>query len=229
MSAQSEFTADPVGFMENHVVVCNFPMPWEPGGINQRESRPHVITIEEIAESTVVNLKNAKAFQFTANTTGRSLADKLVIYWLGFQPKVATGGTVDGRSNYVFTAVMSGCTLGIGSQTGDGSCTLYHANAIGSEPPKQRADQRVQLDTAFNGADYSRVSPLDYRSDRGGSLDYLATNFGVRDGGRWNFYTHKYLKMNHANRGEYYGGKFIHGGIEEARTISTMIGYRGRS
>jgi hypothetical protein len=211
MSYQSDFVADPVAFMSVNVLRCQF----FDGGFKISESRPVVITIKEMANSPrVVNKRNGKVFYLTTDTAGRGRDEKVPIFWLGYKDNESTRGMLTNNSRYMFTANMDGCTLGIGSQSGDGGCLVSHANlksAGGGEG--QRSGQETQLRGLFGEESFRMVQPGSYMYTTGGTKGFKATNFGVNINGTWKFYTHKWMLSGGSS------GSYINGGCFPARPI----------
>lgn len=215
MSDQSDFFDDPVGFLQVHIVRCQFI----DGSAGIAESRPMVVTIKQIEHASVVGSKTGKVFHLSANTAGLSRAERMPIFWLGYTDNTASRAMLSNNGRMMFTALMNGCTLGIGSQRGDGACLVSHANMKsqgGGEA--QRVGQEGQLRGVFGEGGFRMVQPASYRQTSTGALSFQATNFGVNNGGTWQFYTHRW--MNLASHGESkIGGRHVHGGCKLARPV----------
>lgn len=215
MSDQSDFFADPVTFMRTHVVRCQFI----DGSSGISQSRPMVVTIRQIPNATVVGSRTGKVFHLSTNCAGMSRAEKMPIFWLGYAENTASRLMLTDRASMMFTALMNGCTLGVGSQAGDGGCLVSHANEKqlgGGEA--QRAGQETQLRGVFGDQGFRMIQPASYRMTSTGAATFQATNFGILNGGTWSFYTHKWMGL--ATEGEHkIRGRHINGGCEAARPV----------
>jgi hypothetical protein len=211
MSYQSDFVADPVAFMSLHVLRCQF----FDGGLKISQSRPTVVTVKEMAGSPpVINNRGAKVFYLTLDVAGKNLNEKTPIFWLGYEDNKSTRGMLTNHSPYMFTANMDGCTLGVGSQSGDGGCLVSHANlksAGGGEG--QRFGQQEQLRTEFADQSFRMLQPSSYMKTTDGTVRFKATNFGVNTNGTWKFYTHKWMLSGGKS------GSYINGGCKAARPV----------
>ena len=216
MSFQSEFVADPVAFMGKYVLRCQF----FDGGFNISGSRPIVLTVKEMKGSPkVLNKPGGKVFYLTTDTAGCGRDEKVPVFWLGYKDNDSTRGMLTNNSRYMFTANMDGCTLGVGSQSGDGGCLVSHANlksAGGGEA--QRSGQEGQLRGLFGDNSFRMVQPNSYMYTTGGTKGFKATNFGVNTGGRWKFYTHMWMLSGGAS------GAYINGGCKPARPVPPVPG-----
>lgn len=209
MTAQSDFVASPEEFMKRNIVVCQF----RDGSRAPADSRPLVITIREWANRRC-SKPGGKVYHLSSNVTGLSRDEKLPIYWLAYSENTFTQGVLTNASRYMFTALMNGCTLGFGSQTGDGACLISHANArstgTGGRVAEQRAAQQLQLEQRFGGSDFNMVEPASYMNTSDGGRGFIATNFGKNVNGTWQFFTHRYMDSGGT------GGVMLHGGIYPA-------------
>jgi len=209
MSDRADFVADPVAFMKRHVV-----LQW----INITESRPLVVTVVEKPELKVVSGggPGAKVFTMSTQCGGIGRNEKVPIHWIGFGTGQVVAGVLDSKAKYMFTYAMDGCTFGAGSQTGDGTCLVAHANAKGMAestggPASQRALQRGQLQAEL-GDGVRVMSSLQYQEMGGQGLHLKATNFAVLEGnGRWRFYVHSWKKLGNQT--------YLHGGCKEAAMV----------
>lgn len=220
MSDRSDFASDPKTFMETNVV---FPL-------SETQSRPFVVTIQEIPGRKVVNRRGGKVFKLTTDCAGCSRAEKIPIHWVGYTANSVVQGVLNAQASYVFTFAMDGCTLGVGSQSGDGACVVSHANASsgGGGSDAQRDRQRGQLATHYGDNDFSVVSPLQYRATSEGALNFKSTTFGRLENGYWQFYVHRWMDNGGQGRGVFFdefamkmrGMNYIHGGVQRAVTIA---------
>jgi hypothetical protein len=203
MAYEDEFASDPKGFMD-HVFIPMFPASYKIGGSAlTAESGEFTVRVIELANSRVVNprTRGPKVFHMSLDVSGQEEDSILKIYWIPYKPNDFRVGILSHSNRYMFTAAMNGCTLGFGSQPGDGTCLVTHANniEIGNEQGQdaQVAAQLGQIRGFFDGVDKFKVlEPLGYRKDSGGDLSWTACNFGISDGSNWTFWTAKYRKRN---------------------------------
>jgi hypothetical protein len=216
MSFRSDFVSSPETFMATNVVTPQFLDPIGPGYEGPpSESRPIVITI-----ASWPNKKCSKSgggcYYFTRNVAGLSQNERLPIFWLAYKQNNFTQGTLTNNSRYMFTALMNGCSLGFGSQTGDGTCLVSHANkssegANGRVAQKQA--QQGQLQSVFGTNSYDVIEPDSYQGTTHGNFTLQATNFGKNENGTWKFYTHKWM----ASGGN--GGVILNCGVAPAVSV----------
>jgi hypothetical protein len=215
MSDRSDFVSNPVKFLEKHILRCQF----FDGGVDIAESRPHVVTIKEMKNSpAIVNSTGGKVWYLTTDTSGCALNEKAPIFWVGYRKNDVTPGMLTNASRLMFTANMDGCTLGVGSQGGDGACLVMHANkasagATGGRPAQALA-QHGQLASGYGGSDFWSVEPSAYMDGMGATGVFKATNFGVNQGGWWFFYSHSWMQLSGSTSGSY-----AHGGTREATFV----------
>ncbi len=217
MTFRSDFVADPVAFMQTNVVTPQFfdardGHPGPPG-----ESRPIVITLKPWANKTC-SKRGGGCYHLSRDTAGLGMAEKLPIYWLAYQQNGFTQGMLSNSSQYMFTALMNGCSLGFGSQAGDGACLVSHANSSSSGVRgrgAQRDDQETQLRNVFGANAFNVVEPDTYQATTHGDYNKQATNFGKNVGGTWTFFSHTWMAAA-SSRGS---GVVLHCGIAPAVSV----------
>lgn len=211
MTAQQDFVSDPLGFMEENILRCQF----FDGNVKISDSRPLVVTVKVMAsDPKIVNRPNGKVYYLTTDVTGCDLSSKIPIFWLGYKDNETVRGMLDNNSKLMFTANMDGCTLGVGSQNGLGGCLVSHANSKKSGPQNQGLDQHTQLTDVFDGGDFWTIDPTAYMDGMGGTHIFKGTNFGMNQDGWWMFHTHRWMQLGSSTAGNY-----LHGGTEEANFI----------
>lgn len=200
----SELILSPKEFMSNCIVRVKGGLPW-----GTSTSMRYDLTFEpEEQGHTGVRESNGQSipvYYLRAGTPGQEQTFR------GYDCGYAADKTVSAKlakgADYFFTVRMDGCTLGIGSQSGDGSVLVAHANrrSEGAGSP-MRAAQRNDLESKIRKV--SLVQPRDYAWDpeRGedNTQEIKITVFGWRDGGRWTFMYQKYRKTpfnNYSNMG----------------------------
>lgn len=215
MTARELFVSDPVAFMRDNIVRCQF----FDGGFRISESRPAVLTIKEMRGSPkIVNRPGGNVYYLSDQVDGCSRAEKALVYFVGYKDNDTVSGTLNKNSRMAFTANMDGCTLGVGSQGGDGACYVTHANnkAAGKAggAANQAAAQHEQLAEVYGGGDFWSIRPSSYMDAMGSVHQFKGTNFGVNIDDWWFFYTHRWMQMSSSRLGSY-----IHGGCDEANFL----------
>jgi hypothetical protein len=210
MTAQQDFVRNPAAFMRDNVLRCQF----FDGGVNIANSQPLVVTVKVMKDDPkVTNRPGGKVYYLTTDVTGCDRTAKVPIFWLGYKDNDTRRGMLNRNSRVMFTANMDGCTLGVGSQDGQGGCLVSHANSKGSGGGIQQArDQHTQLTGVFDGGDFWTVDPTGYMDGMGAKHAFKGTNFGMLTDGWWMFYTHRWMQL-----GGSVSGSYVHGGTEEAR------------
>lgn len=212
MSDRSDFVRDPRAFMDRHILRCQFIDFTDP--VNIAESRPHVITIREMpGQPMVLNRPGAKVFHLTTNVAGCTRDERLPIFWVGFERNKTTPGMLNNQARAMFTANMDGCSLGVGSQAGDGGCLVMHANKASgvADREEQSSAQLRKLRKRYDAQDFFVVHPSTYLENEAGPGKFNATNFGINRDGWWFFYTHSWRLRSGGLDGYY-----LHGGTREA-------------
>jgi hypothetical protein len=213
MSA-AQFVQDPIVFMSQNIILTDVVSNQEanPGNTDVRR-----FTLDLCAGAPLTNRNNAAVYRLN-DITWPIPRDHLRAYWCPYKPNHQLGVMLEGDARYMFTAVMSGCSLGIGSATQDGSRAVFHANmesAAGRKDPgnpksvekavgRQVNEQNKKLlhmlvpeqniiDPAFygGGIDQSVVgSVVAYE------VKLKSTTVGLRVDGQWKFYTLRYRRLN---------------------------------
>lgn len=135
--------------------------------------------------------------------------DRVRAYWCPYEHNRTRYTTLTLDADYMFTAMMDGCTFGVGHAASDGSVTVTHANAQnmdqrGNHAPMIQAQKDSTL--ARLGPRAKLFEPTAYRS-RGylwkKNYDVSALTFGVKEGRKWVFYSHRYRKIENGSIIEY--------------------------
>jgi hypothetical protein len=110
-------------------------------------------------------------------------------YFCSYEPGQVFGTIVGAKANFMFTAQMDGCSLGVGHKTADGNRLVYHANKGGNATLQQQ-----DLDAKLGVGNQAAVlGPSDYRVESG--IGHLAsTTIGIRTPSTndWHFYAQIY-------------------------------------
>jgi hypothetical protein len=139
------------------------------------------------------NNKSIPVYYLRVGTPG--LEQTFKGYYCGYKADETVTAQLSSKADYFFSVRMDGCTLGIGSQSGDGSCLVAHANRK-SDGAQMRAEQSNDLESKIRKV--SMMQPRDYSWDPAQDKDdtqiIKATPLGWRDGKRWTFMYQKYRK-----------------------------------
>ena len=132
--------------------------------------------------------------QNTQRTDGQQFA----VYFCPYETNSYHGVVLGNACQLMLTTQMDGCSLGIGSRTGNGEVLVFHANSAAGNTTQamMQTAQTAQLQGAFNtevAAITASLNPSDYLTSKRGT-NYAATTFGVRDAGNqvWHFYTQRF-------------------------------------
>ena len=203
MTAVQDFKNDPVGFMQNNIIVVRFG--WS-GELHQAQLDAHagssLIGRREILTLTKMQDNQARGYRrgttmgwlwgYSKTTAvykleyggAAAVADQIDVYWCPYNDGSTLGVALGSAADYMFTAPMDGCSLGLGAANPDGSRLVYHSNIRASTPENQEVEQALEL-SAVN-ADALILHPNAYRNAQKGK-DCKVTAFGVRNGG-WHVY-----------------------------------------
>jgi len=214
MSFVSDFINDPKVFMERNIVSPQFI-----DGGYKGDSGELIITIKRW-ENRTCSKSGGGVFHLSKKTDGLGANKKMRVYWLGYEHKGKMGGVLDNTFEYMFTVLMNGCSLGIGSQNGDGACRVVHANRAdlgAGGRAAQRDGQRVQIGELIP-AGASAIEPDSYQLTSHGASTFQATNFARNVNGSWRFFTHRFMNPNEKST----KGVMIHGGVVPATPIPVV-------
>src|SRR5262245_29002349 len=145
-------------------------------------------------------------------------------YWCPYHADQTLSAFLKQEARFMFTAVMNGCSFGIGSATNNGSRMVYHANKAATGQNTAVADDasRDGFQTKLNaqvgaqvtdlvavgvpqGTFFKKgniINPKHYAGKKGKvqpvvgafRIKYISTTVGVRDGQAWAFYTLRYRR-----------------------------------
>lgn len=129
-------------------------------------------------------------------------------FWCPYVEDSTRSVVIDQQADLVFTAMMDGCSLGVGNRTAGGQYLVSHANrgvvgnavvqaggTIAAGQAAQRQAQLTSITQRMGGPAAHVVAPVQYMVDPVSNQEELkATTFGVRDTGtdRWTFYCQRY-------------------------------------
>lgn len=124
-------------------------------------------------------------------------------YWCPYDLDRFGYTTLTNQADFMFTATMDGCSFGVGHAASDGSVIVGHVNSTGLQTPTgdttaMEQDQHEKLNMILVSGKGGKKKPAtfeprDYRFNNN-VREVNATTFGVREGGRWKFYAHRWIK-----------------------------------
>jgi hypothetical protein len=204
VSVNELFCGNPDHFLRHNIVIQKCPDDppvdlYEHGVLN-------VKVVEAPGEFSVANLPGGKVcMMIPAKATRPSLP----AYWCPYKQNDIRHATLGNDALYMFTPTMDGCSLGVGSPSGNGVCRVSHVNmgrsATAVSPdkptPEARAQQRKMQKNYLiseHGHGVQILSPAEYQTwDAGGEIDNAikTTTWGLHALGKaWEFYTQSYIK-----------------------------------
>jgi hypothetical protein len=205
MSAVGLFLQDPLGFMSKNVVVVG----WDGPANDTLNGAVYDMTFVTKAPATACAKQLGKSLGLyflvpapmvkqlpAATPDGRTFK----AYFCPYQQNNILGTTISKGADYMFTATMDGCSLGIGAAATDGSRLIYHDNRGG-----QAEDQRTELGLVMGASLQSVIEPKDYRFEMGQGV-LKSTTFGLRlaTNNKWSFHTQIYFEDATKNPRTYY-------------------------
>lgn len=208
-----DFRTDPYGFMQQNVVIVNLNSS-DVKSFSYDPSTKSVVRpgSDFLIEATVRPIPNAtvtgcagEAFSLRKADSSVPDDEKRKIYFVPYAQNSLCGTILSRKAQWVFTATMDGCSFGVGSQPGDGTAMVVHANAGTSGGSGGGREQQVKMQTRLLESTFgmqghtlgSVVDPSSYMVDAGGTpttgADRIrSTTFGHRVHGIWVFYTLRY-------------------------------------
>lgn len=218
--AVADLLRDPLLFMQTNLVRPNLA-----GAFG---NTPISMTLEEDKPARLPNGQWIEAWSIAKGTGG---ADSFDAYWCPYSIDTTQSVTVGPDAKLMFTADMTGCSLGVGSPTNTGHQLISHANCaqIGNLiasfygggdldmqllvlRASQQAFQKASLEQAHGGdPGLTAIEPPSYRSDPVEPTQLLSsTTFGIKDDKhQWAFYVQKRGFKN--NKDELVGVAFVAG------------------
>ena len=194
MTAAKDFKDEPLDFMKENVVLVRYGYSdeWKKtlkdffgssliGGVVTLTLAPLT------GGNTVAYDKRGTKLPVYAlrNGANKPTNEQIHAYWCPYSANQTLGVMLGDAADFMFTAEMSGCTLGLGSSNKDGSRMVYHSNLM-SSGTTQSQDQMTEL--AKVGVSSTALKPANYRNQELGPGVLQITPFGVRTMGKWNLY-----------------------------------------
>ena len=192
----ADFPRDPMAFMRRNILEigpgCN---PWQPEAHGDKVLRFRIVP----AGHRAVFPTGGLVYQLLPARVN----DHPVIraYFCPYTAEATCYTVLGTAASFMFTEMMDGCTFGIGSDGGDGTVRIGHANysiigqkwdKVNQGPQRQASAQREVL--KYNlGLDSTLIHPESY-IDFNRPYHQVATVFGILgDFRNWSFYAQKYI------------------------------------
>jgi hypothetical protein len=195
MSAVGKFLQSPLGFLEQNILVVG----WEGRPEDNLGGRTDEMTFMTKPRTTalarkmgidlglyfVVPAAMANALP-TMTPDGRTFD----AYFCSYQQNQTYGITLGKDADFMFTATMDGCSLGIGNANPDGSQLVYHSN-LGGRSEEQRLVLGLVLGLSLGHV----FEPSSYRFEYGQGVR-KSTTMGIRSrtSNSWSFYAQIYFE-----------------------------------
>ncbi len=195
-SAAAQFAADPVGWMNDNILVVAFE-----GGPNDTlndtpldlcliKRSPAAGKASKLGRLLGLFAIGTKSFvPCVANV--ESVSPPFKAYFCPYRGGQTLGTMIGSNANFMFTTQMDGCSLGIGMPNGTGGRYIYHSNVGGNIQ-----QQSTNLNTVMGRQNIQTIwEPGNYRFEFG-QAELCCTTFGVRDTttGTWSFYGQTYSR-----------------------------------
>jgi hypothetical protein len=202
-AAGDELNRRPLSFMRTNLVV---PLLTAPSGLRS------FMLDDRLGECRLADGTPCQGYYLLP---GDGAAGCFDAYWCHYAENAIYGVTVGPHAKLMFTADMTGCSLGVGSRTNTGHQFVTHSNcmAIGNlisdlygqdngptmqllvQRATQQFAQRVSIQQAHGGdVGLQTIEPPSYRRDPIEPTQTLdSTTFGIRDTNRneWAYYVQK--------------------------------------
>jgi hypothetical protein len=219
MSPEEEFCNDPLAFMASNIVIAD-TVPGKPGKdivqIGVDDMTPQNWTVAS-------GPANAKVFRLA--TRPDNYSPSIAAYICPYGNNEANAMTLGNDALWMFTALMDGCTFGVGSQGRgtDGAVRVAHVNATDATKKQpidigREAQAKLQrnLTKTKVGMDGTLIEPSDYRPMPDGTNVMLSTTFGTHPLGRaWSFYTQTYTWIAPIGTFSQMPRRYVFGGLTQ--------------
>jgi hypothetical protein len=188
MPDQSDFLSDPWGFLADNLVIMGVEAY---GGSGIKPFK--VVSVSSSDATATKSGTICNVFNLIPDTTRTGSFDA---YWCPYEREDTFSVTAGTAADFLFTATITGCSIGLGSETSDGSRLVLHSN-LGSTHPKFMSQGEAQDSTLklMMGASGKTVfGPSSYRNGLNGEK-YTGTVVGWRHNGHWEFRTQVYEQL----------------------------------
>jgi hypothetical protein len=168
MSAVGRFLQNPSQFLQSNILV----IAWD--GNEQLADRVHDLTFVSKPAADAVARKMGQDLGLYFVVPQQMLAAMPGVtpdgrtfrsYFCPYRQNDTLGATISRDADFMFTATMDGCSLGIGSSGADGSRLIYHSNLAGQArregDPAQAAAQDATINLLMPGRVDTIWTPLD--------------------------------------------------------------------
>uniref|UniRef100_UPI003F6E813A hypothetical protein n=1 Tax=Elioraea sp. TaxID=2185103 RepID=UPI003F6E813A len=129
MPTQADFLNDPWDFLKSHLVLMGME-GYGAAGVKWFKL-VQVPRTSAFAVSTIFNVKS-DVFRLVGHLGGAT-AGYFQAYWCPYEREETKFAVIGTAANYCFTAEISGCSIGLGHETGTGDKLIIHSNH-GSTP-----------------------------------------------------------------------------------------------
>lgn len=202
MSAVGRFLQNPSQFLQSNVLV----IAWD--GNEQLADRVHDLTFVQKPPADAVARKMGETLGLYFVVPQQMLAAMPGVtpdgrtfrsYFCPYRQNDTLGCTISNDADFIFTATMDGCSLGIGSAGADGSRLIYHSNLAGQARKEGDPAQAAAQDTTINLLMPGKVDTIwtasNYRFEYGAAT-LSSTTFGTRSRttNKWSFLSQVYFK-----------------------------------
>lgn len=195
---QADFLNDPWEFLEKHIVMMGME-GYGAASIKLFRLEPYPLT-QAYATDTIFSTRS-EVFVLKGHIAGPATGF-FNAHWCPYEREETKFAVIDNQADYCFTATITGCSIGLGHETVNGSKLIVHSNH-GSTP-----DTAAGLDVAqtqerdirgLGGATIHKVfGPSSYRLNSRGQGRYTGTVVGWRGpggAGPWEFRTQTYEQL----------------------------------
>jgi len=177
-TAAQIFTENPVDFMQN-----NFVTPGDGTSMAHRPGLLNFTLTPQPGNAVTPERPGALLKKYAVHPTAKTGADVFKAYWCPYVEDSCQSITVGRDGNFMFTAVMNGCSFGVGSANGSGGRMVAHINL------KSQSNMAGKQNNILKGMRLGEalVDPGIYMA---GDKPVHVTTFGVRDENQddWRFF-----------------------------------------
>lgn len=198
MLAVTDFIKNPLTFLNNNILVIGFDA-FSPNHVTP-SSGVELFKFVQLPKNRALGSQLGESKPvYQLIPTNKADPGTLEAYWCPYKQNDTLGIVLGHEADFMFTATMDGCTLGLGSQGADGSTLVYHSNLanMGSanNPHAQGEAQRTTLNMMYGASGHTLFEPGAYRFEYGQNI-LSSTTIGARsrDTRKWHFWSQVYLK-----------------------------------
>jgi hypothetical protein len=193
MADQADFINNPWKFLKDHIILM--------GMEGYGAAGPKWFKLEKYdrqkayAVSTVFNIKS-DVFLLKGHFGGTT-AGHFQGYWCPYEREETKFAVIGSAHDFCFTATITGCSIGLGHETGGGDKLIIHSNHGSTPTDGMTVAQTQEHDIrSIGGATLKTVfGPSGYRTNSKGQGRYTGTVVGWRGSGHWEFRTQRYEQL----------------------------------